>query len=117
MRLSILALTIMVIFTTVLIVWADVPNQINFHGTLTDTLGDLLNETVPIQFLIYTSETGGTPSWNETHSTVEVVNGNFDAYLGSINSLPDSTFDGQVLWLELVVESLQLSQQEWLLRP
>lgn len=82
---------------------AGVPQYVNYQGKLTDDAGGLIvNDTVSIRFRIYTDPTGGTTLWDDTYSSVVIVNGLFSVLLGSI---PDSVFDGSIRYLGIKVES------------
>jgi hypothetical protein len=91
---------------------ADVPNSINFHGMLADSTGAPLNETISVQFSIYLDASGGSAQWSETDPDVEVSDGGFDVYLGSINPLPGSLFTNSDLWLQLAVNGETLSPRQ-----
>ncbi len=84
---------------------AAVPTEMDYQGKLTDAGGVGINDTLPMTFRIYSSESGGSALWTETHSgafEVPVVNGLFDVTLGSINPI-DLPFDTDY-WLEVVVD-------------
>ncbi|MBD3218820.1 MAG: hypothetical protein GF310_11115 [candidate division Zixibacteria bacterium] len=83
---------------------ADVPHFFSYQGRLTDSLGNPLNATVELDFRIYADEYGNTMLWKEVHPSVQVINGLFDVFLGSGKALPDSIFDGSVLWLGIMVD-------------
>ena len=82
---------------------ADVPHLINFTGTLTDTTGCPITDTRNIQFALYADSIGGTPLWNEAHSSVDVIDGLFHVMLGSATSFPPNLFDGSKPWLGITV--------------
>jgi hypothetical protein len=84
--------------------YADVPHFFSYQGRLTDSLGNPLNDTVELDFRIYADEYGNTMLWKEVHPSVYVINGLFDVFLGSGKALPDSIFDGSVLWLGIMVD-------------
>jgi len=85
------------------IVNADVPNLINYQGRLTNDSGEVLDTTVSIVFTIYDDSIGGDVWWTENNPSVTTVGGLFNVLLGSINPVPDSTFDGPNRWLGVKV--------------
>jgi len=84
---------------------ADVPDSINYQGKLTTASGGCLNDTVQMTFTIYADEAGTMSEWTETQTQVEVKEGIFSVFLGSVNPLPDILFDGSVKYLAVQVES------------
>ncbi|HUF08445.1 MAG TPA: hypothetical protein VMO47_03930, partial [Rhodothermales bacterium] len=67
-------------------------HTISFQGFLTDSLGNPLNEVVPITFKIYRT-LHPVLLWTEAHPAVPVVNGIFNVDLGSIVSLLNVRFN------------------------
>jgi hypothetical protein len=82
---------------------ADVPHLINYQGTLTDTSGNPITGTRQIGFFLFADSVGGYPLWMEDQGLVEISDGLFRVTLGSETSLPDSLFNGSVLWLAIRV--------------
>ena len=75
---------IVLAFTLFTLVWAQVPQFINYQGVLTDTNGDPVEDgNYVITFSLWTAETGGVEHWNEPKS-VPVANGLFNHSLGSV---------------------------------
>ncbi len=109
MKAQSLTVTLTVIFVIVTGAFADVPDFINYQGTLTDSSGNPISGTVSITLSFYNNQTGGFYLWTETHSTVEVVNGLFHLQMGSVTPLSTDMFTGQDLWLETGVASETLS--------
>mgnify|MGYP001320518367 CR=1 FL=1 len=73
------------------------PQTLHYQGYLTNSSGAPVNGTTPITFQLYTAASGGSPVWSETHASVNVANGNYQAILG--NATPfNLPFDGQY-WL------------------
>ena len=71
-------------------------DQITYYGYLVDrNTGQPVDTSILITFRIYDDESGGTPIWEETHSSVNVEDGFFDVSLGSINDLADIDFNHQ----------------------
>jgi len=90
-----------------------VPRTLNYQGKLTDPGGVAINADLDMTFRIYSTETGGSALWSETHSgafQVEVIKGLFDVELGSITPINlDFSVD---YWLELVVDGELLTPRE-----
>ena len=84
-------------------VYADVPHVINYQGKITKSIGALVDTTIQMVFSIYDVSTNGIPLWTETQPAVEVEKGVFSVLLGSMNPLPESIFDGTVLYLGLKI--------------
>ena len=72
---------------------ADVPKTINYQGRLTDDLGAPVTSTVSMTFTIYDAETVGDSKWTETHPTVSVVDGLFNAILGAGRQGTSAAYD------------------------
>jgi hypothetical protein len=79
-----------------------VPNAISFQGVLTDTSGTPISGTETVIFSIYRDQILPTSSWSETQS-VDFSEGLFQVYLGDVNTLPDTIFNGQTLYLGIKV--------------
>jgi len=81
---------------------ANVPQIINYQGTLTDKNGaPVPNGNYKIAFKIYSTPTGGAPLWSEKRGDTNAVpptlpvsatNGLFNVMLGAVNPLPASFF-------------------------
>ena len=103
-----------VLLWTVLI-FAVPPRILNYQGKLTDTSGVALTGSHDIVFRIYDVPTGGTPLWEEAHTSasghpVNVVNGLFDVHLGEITPLIIAFDD--TYWIELEIDGEVLSPRE-----
>lgn len=82
-------------------VQAQAPKTISYQGKIVDANGNTLtNGAYNIKFSLYTSESGGSPAWEETQG-VNVRNGVFGAMLGQNNNL-NLTFD-RSYWLGVKV--------------
>jgi len=90
---------------TSIFAFGTVPNQVNFQGTLADSSGSPITGFRDLGFFLYADSVGGSSLWNESHSSIEVDDGLFRVLLGSISPFSDSLFNGQVLWLEIGVET------------
>jgi hypothetical protein len=79
---------------------ANVPHQINFQGTLTDSLGNPLNGIVDyMEFNFYSDSTGGMILWGVGQYGVEVNDGLYQVLLPTMPQL----FDGNIVWLDIRV--------------
>jgi hypothetical protein len=86
---------------------AQVPNQINYQGRLTDAGGNPLNDTLTIQFKIYQDAVafpGEIALWTETQFDT-LVDGVFSVLLGSIVPIPYDVFDGSVRYLGITLRA------------
>jgi microcystin-dependent protein len=71
----------------------DVPNTLNYQGTLTDNTGQPVTGSHQIIFNLYDVPSGGSSFWSETQ-TVQVTNGRFSVALGKTTSLDTTKFTG-----------------------
>jgi len=102
------------VFSLILLVagsaYASGNQEINYQAQLTYSNGDPIDSTVAITFDIYTTSTGGTTLWTETHSSVTVTDGIFDVILGQGTTLPDTLFGNNPdLWIESTVGTTTIS--------
>ena len=84
------------------IVWAGIPQVINFQGYLTDASGNPLNGMHTLTFTIYDAATGGDALWSETREVV-IKNGVFSVSLGEQNPI-NLSFDSSY-WLGIQVDN------------
>jgi hypothetical protein len=91
------------IFVFASLVYADVPQMINYQGKITTPAGALVDTTVGMIFTIYDDSTAGSALWTETQDSVIVQKGIFSVILGSINPIPDGIFVGSVMYLGVKV--------------
>jgi len=82
---------------------AEVPGQMNYQGTLTDSNGVAVDDIVSMTFRIYADSTGGSALWSETQSSVEVSDGIFNVLLGRVNALSDMVFQNPTRWLGITL--------------
>lgn len=94
-----------VIFLVASVSSADVPHMINYQGKLTTASGGCLNDTVQMTFTIYSDSLGVSPDWTETQTEVVVKEGIFNVLLGSVDSIPESVFTGEIRFLGVAVGS------------
>ena len=79
---------------------ANIPEILSFQGKITSSSGISVNDTIPIVFKIYDVSAGGSALWIE-NQTLAVIDGIFNAELGSITTL-NLTFDKQY-WIGISV--------------
>ena len=90
-----------------------VPTEINYQGWLGDTTDTTeITDVLGMIFRLYTSSTGGSPIWNESHIAIPVDKGIFNVLLGSVNPIPSNIFTGDPLWLETQVMTDTLSPRK-----
>jgi hypothetical protein len=82
---------------------AQVPQIINYQGKLTMLGTCSLDTTISMTFKIYADSTTATSLWSETQSSVTVEDGIFNVLLGSVNSIPNSVFNGSTRYLGIKV--------------
>ena len=90
--------------------WA-VPGLINYQGKLTDDAGNPLDGDYEMQFLLYNVASGGSSLWDETQ-TVVVGEGIYNVKLGEVSSFPPFLFEGDNLYLEMVVETETMTPRQ-----
>jgi len=98
-------LAVMILLSSSLL-FADVPQMLNYQGRLTDDQGDPVSATVSMSFAIYDAESGGNIKWTEAHPSVAVVEGLFAVILGNGSPavpIDDSVFNAKDRWLEITV--------------
>jgi hypothetical protein len=84
-------------------VFAAVPQLINFQGVLKDGSGNpVADGSYSVVFTIYDAPSAGTNLWSETQS-VTTVNGLFTVLLGSVTPVPAAVFDNPDRWLGIQV--------------
>lgn len=83
---------------------AEIPNLIDFQGSLTDTDGNPVSGDVEIIFSLYAVPAAGAVLWQET-KTITVTDGIYATSLGSTVTLPDTVWDSTQLWLGIKVGS------------
>jgi len=89
---------------------ANIPQLINFQGTLTDSTGNPITGIQSMLFQLYNDSTGGyLPLWSETQSSVEIEDGLFRVILGSVTPLQDNMFNGTAKWLQIEVDGETLT--------
>jgi hypothetical protein len=86
------------IFAFSTLLYADVPQMINYQGKLTTPAGALIDSTLSMVFSIYDNEPDVSPAWAET-LVVQVQKGIFSVVLGNVHPIPPALFDGTVQYL------------------
>jgi hypothetical protein len=81
---------------------ADVPLLLSQQGRLLNASDDPVTGTVAMVFSLYTSATGGTATWTETHN-VTLDAGYFVVTLGDTTALTKALFTGNPLYLGIKV--------------
>jgi hypothetical protein len=89
-----------------------VESKVNYQGQLTDSAGNPMNGAYDMEFRFYDSATDGSQvGSNITENDVAVTNGLFNVKL----DVNQADFDGQGLWLEVIVEGEMLSPRQEIL--
>jgi len=102
--------SLMLVLLLCSIVVAEVPQLLNYQGRLTDTNGDPLNGSFPMEFRIYTALTGGSQVWTESHASVTVTEGVYQVLLGSVTPFSADLFSASTnRYLEIIIDSQLLS--------
>ena len=116
MRTRVLSLMVAVMVTVG--VFADVPNLINYQGSLTDDNGDPITATKSMTFAFYNAETDGdvlpvADAFTETQG-VEVIDGVFHVLIGSATTggVPAAVFDGPTVYLSVKVDAEELTPRQ-----
>jgi len=86
-------------------------NMMLYQGRLTNAGGTPINGSRNLLMRLYTTLTGGTVIWQETHNGVQVTEGLFQVVLGQTTPLDEADFH-QPLWIETVVSGQTLSPRQ-----
>jgi len=81
-----------------------IPQIISYQGKLNDKNGVPVQGNVTMTFAIYSSPSGTTSLWNETQA-INVSSGIFKVELGSVQSIPDTVFIKDSLYLGIQIGS------------
>ena len=90
---------------------APVSSGISYQGRLTNSGGAPLNGTYPMRFVVYDDEVAGSALWDSGDLSVTVEDGLFNVRLG----VDHADFDGQALWLSIIVDGETLSPRQEIL--
>jgi hypothetical protein len=93
------------------VVAAPVSSGISYQGRLTSPGGSPLNGSFTMRFVVYDDEVAGSALWDSGNMNVTVENGLFNVQLG----VDQSDFDGQELWLNIIVDGQTLSPRQEIL--
>jgi len=88
-----------------------VGNGISYQGRLTNPAGRALSGTYAMRFIIYNDPAVGTALWDSGNLSVTVEDGLFNVQLG----VDHADFDGQALWLSIIVDGETLSPRQEIL--
>jgi hypothetical protein len=92
-------------------VTAAVTNGIGYQGRLTSATGTPLNGTYAMRFVVYDADVAGSALWDSGNLNIAVENGLFNVKLG----VDVVDFDGQALWLSIIVDGETLSPRQEIL--
>jgi hypothetical protein len=93
---------------------AQYPSTMNYQMMLTDdTDQPLADQAVELVFRLYTTESGGTAVWTETHNTTTNGIGVVSVVLGDSDPLPFMDWLG-ITWLEIEVDGQVMSPRRQL---
>ena len=101
-------LKILVVAGVLALIFA-VPRSFNYQGKLVDSSGVGVNDTLMLTFRLYTSETGGSPIYEQTIPDVIIRQGLFSVEL---SDFPDTVDFSEQYWLEVVVDGEAMSPRE-----
>lgn len=91
-----------------MVITASVDSGITYQGRLTNPGGTPLNGTHTMRFILYTAAVGGSAVWDSGNLSISVTNGLFTTTLG----VDHSDFNGQELWLSIIVNGQTLSPRQ-----
>ena len=86
------------------LVWAQDTITLTYQGQLNDAAGAAVTGTRDVTYRLYTTASGGTALWTETHSGVDVVDGTFNSVLGSLTTLDDDIAAEPNLFLGVTID-------------
>jgi len=90
-----------------------VPAQLNYQGFLVNASdSSAVTAMLEMTFRLFDSETKGAELWSETHSAVDISNGQFQVLLGSVTPFSVGLFAGATLWLQTEVGTEILSPRK-----
>lgn len=85
--------------------WAQVPAKVGYSGRVLKANGAPETGMVTLKYTLFDSAAGGTALWSETQNITLSAEGVYSTFLGSVNPLPATVFDGTggTRYLELQV--------------
>jgi len=81
------------------------PNTINYQACLTTPDGDPINDQVDLTLTLYTTPTGGSSVWHETHTDITVQDCQLQLMLGSQAPIPVSVWHQKPLYLGVKINN------------
>ena len=90
---------------------AAVASGISYQGRLTSPSGTPLDGTYAMRFIVYDDEAAGSALWDSGTLDIPVEDGLFTVDLG----VDQADFDGQALWLSIIVDGETLSPRQEIL--
>ena len=102
----------MLSFVIIPVYAADPLDQFTFQGVLKDSGDNLVTATKDVTLEIFTTLTGGSALWTETHDDVSVSDGIFTIYAGSVNSFADDLNFTDAYFLQVTVANSDGSSPE-----
>lgn len=106
---NIISLLVVFFFIINFNVFSEVPQLIDYQGSLKASNGQPMNTSVPMTFTIYDALNGGTVIWSEIHPPITVEKGLFHVLLGSVNTLPGTVFSDTNRYLGITIDTEELS--------
>jgi hypothetical protein len=101
---KVLHITIVLLIVLLANLVSEVPTTISYQGVLCTNEGMLVPDgNYNLAFGLYTSESGGSAIWTETHYNIEVTQGRFSLMLGSVNTTLGSYSFAEPYWLGISV--------------
>ncbi|MBE2197744.1 MAG: hypothetical protein IAE79_03975 [Anaerolinea sp.] len=97
--------------TALAAVEAAVSSGISYQGRLTDPGGTPLNGAYTMRFVVYDADEAGTALWDSGNLNIGVEDGLFNVKLG----VAQADFNGQALWLSIIVDGQTLSPRQEIL--
>jgi hypothetical protein len=92
------------LFALTSIAAAQVPSQMHYQGYLSSPDGSPLDTTLSMTFTIYDDSLGSNVIWTETQPSIVVIEGLFNALLGSVIPVTDNVFLESATWLGIAVD-------------
>jgi formylglycine-generating enzyme required for sulfatase activity len=103
---SILYLTALTLSSARLLVAAG-PNQINYQGLLADSNGNPISGNKTISVRLFNTATGGTPIYQESIGSVQIVNGIYSFQFGAAGAGIASVLTGAENYLAVHVDNVE----------
>lgn len=83
---------------------AGAPGTMTHQGYLVES-GEPISGTVNLEFGLYSTSSGGSPLWEETHNTVQISGGYYTVLLGNTSPLDASLFSDPTRYLQVSVDT------------